>query len=50
VDAGHSQIDIAYRMTGDRKLGDGISIAALCGVFGLVAIRPVRSRSRIIED
>lgn len=50
VIAGHSQIDISYGMTQDRRLGDGISLIAVCGAVGLVGLRRRQSRSRIIED
>lgn len=48
VAAGRSQIDIEYGMTDDRKLGDGISIATLCGLAGLAAWGRRASRSRIM--
>ena len=47
---GHAKIDVAYRLTGDRKLADGVSLVALCGVFGLAGTGWQRSRSRIIKD
>jgi hypothetical protein len=50
VTAGHSQIDISYGMTQDRRLGDGISLVALCGAVGLAGLGRRRPRSRIIED
>ncbi len=50
VTAGHSQIDVAYRMTRDRELGDGLSIVALCGMGGLMGVGWFRGRSRIIES
>jgi hypothetical protein len=50
VGAGRAQIDIAYTMTSDRKVGDGISLLALCGALGLAGMARVRRRSRIIED
>jgi len=33
IPAGHSRIDIVYAKTWDRRLGDGISLAALCIAF-----------------
>ena len=48
VGPGHSQIDITYRMTGDREMGDGTSLVALCGAFAISATAWRRSRSRII--
>lgn len=50
VAAGRSQIDMEYAMTDDRRLGDGISLVALCGAIGLAGRGRVRSRSRIIGD
>ena len=50
VAAGHSQIDVAYGMTRDREVGDGISVVALCGVGGLIGMGWFRRRSRIIEN
>jgi len=50
VTTGHSQIDISYAMTRDRRLGDGISLVALCGAAGLAGLGRRRPRSRIIED
>ncbi len=50
IAAGHSHIDISYEMTQDRRLGDGISLAALCCALGLAALGRRRSQSRIIED
>ena len=37
--AGRSEIDISYAMTPDRKLGDGISLTALCAFIGLLLRR-----------
>jgi hypothetical protein len=55
VSPGRSRIDIAYTTTRDQRLGDGISLAAVCGALGLAAFGRRRSvsgaaRSRIIED
>jgi uncharacterized membrane protein len=33
--AGHSQIDVEYATTRDRRIGGGITLAALCGALGL---------------
>jgi uncharacterized membrane protein len=49
VPAGSSHIDIAYATTGDVKLGDGITLAALCGTLGIVATGRTRRRSGIIN-
>jgi uncharacterized membrane protein len=34
VPAGHSQIDVVYKTTWDHRLGDGVSLACLCGLCG----------------
>lgn len=47
VAAGRSRIDIAYATTRDRSLGDGISVVALCGAIGWVAVGRRRSGSGI---
>jgi len=44
IASGHSQIDIAYRTSADRRIGDGVTLAALCGAVGLVALGWRRSR------
>jgi hypothetical protein len=49
VPAGKSRIDIAYAPAGDVKLGEGISLAALCGTLGIAATGRRRRRSRIID-
>ena len=50
VAAGRSQVDIAYGMTADRRLGDGLSLAAAVGAaVTAIAGRRRRTRSRIIE-
>jgi hypothetical protein len=46
--AGSSQMDIAYAKTGDVKLGEGISLAALCVTLGVMVARSIRKGSRII--
>jgi hypothetical protein len=55
--AGRSEIAISYAMTLDRKIGDGITLLALCAAIALTARRQrisapsrVSSPSRIIED
>jgi len=49
VPAGDLHIDIAYATTVDVKLGDGITLAALCGTLGIVATGRMRRRSGIIN-
>ncbi len=49
VPAGDSRIDIAYAATGDMKLGDGISLAALCGALGIFAAGRRHKLSGIIS-
>jgi len=46
--AGRSQIDIAYAKTGDVRLGEGISLVALCVTLGVMVARSIRKGSRII--
>jgi hypothetical protein len=38
VPAGHSQIDVSYETTWDHRLGDGISVASLCGLCVLLVV------------
>ncbi len=48
VAKGRSQVDIAYRMTSDRKLGDGVSLTALLAAMATAAAGRRRQQSRII--
>jgi hypothetical protein len=48
VRAGRSRIDIAYRTTEDRRVGDGISLLALCGAFAAGVTGRRRSRPRAV--
>jgi len=49
VPAGRSRIDIAYVKTGDVRLGEGISLVALCGMLSVAAAGRKWRRSRIID-
>ena len=49
VVAGRSRIDIEYATTEDRRLGDGISLVALCGTLGLAVAGRRRWRSHIVK-
>jgi hypothetical protein len=47
VPAGHSQIDVSYETTWDHKLGDCISLASLCALFGWIGITRRRRAARV---